>query len=260
MKTRVFTSPALHLRLVRAADRACRRRPSRGLPPGPSGRSNESEGAREGATGSKRRSSAAQRRRSTSTRSRRSSVAKRSRSKRISSATTPKAPRRSRSRSSSTARKSGSVTKTYEKDANARYEGVLKNLENAIDKLQLGNAGPPGSKGIVISYSQGAEIKVADGRPEEHHRWLARKSEGLHRQDRHRHGPRASRWRSPSCKRSQPRARPSSWIGDGNDTNNDACEDPARTAQEGSGEREDPTSSRSSTSLPSPTIATSSRR
>jgi hypothetical protein len=50
-----------------------------------------------------------------------------------------------------------------EPDPNARYEGVLKNLESAIDKLQLGNAGPPGSKGVVISYSTGAEIKVPMG-------------------------------------------------------------------------------------------------
>jgi len=48
----------------------------------------------------------------------------------------------------------------YETDENAKYQGVLKNLEAAIDKLQLGNAGPSGSKGVVISYSQGAEIKV----------------------------------------------------------------------------------------------------
>jgi hypothetical protein len=40
---------------------------------------------------------------------------------------------------------------------------VLKNLEAAIDKLQLGAAGPPGSKGLVVSYSQGAEVKVAMG-------------------------------------------------------------------------------------------------
>src|SRR5215813_3725447 len=51
----------------------------------------------------------------------------------------------------------------YETDENAKYSGVLKNLEAAIDKLQLGNADPPGSKGIVISYSQGAEIKVPMG-------------------------------------------------------------------------------------------------
>ena len=50
-----------------------------------------------------------------------------------------------------------------ETDENAKYAGVLKNLEGAIDKLQLGNAGPTGSKGIVISYSQGAEIKVPMG-------------------------------------------------------------------------------------------------
>jgi hypothetical protein len=48
----------------------------------------------------------------------------------------------------------------YETDENAKYAGVLKNLAQAIDKLQLGNAGPPGSKGLVVSYSTGAEIKV----------------------------------------------------------------------------------------------------
>jgi hypothetical protein len=51
----------------------------------------------------------------------------------------------------------------YEQDENAKYAGVLKNLEQAIDKLQLGGAGPPGSKGVVISYSTGAEIKVPMG-------------------------------------------------------------------------------------------------
>jgi len=51
----------------------------------------------------------------------------------------------------------------YEQDENAKYNGVLKNLSQAIDKLQLGNAGPQGSKGIVISYSTGAEIKLAMG-------------------------------------------------------------------------------------------------
>jgi hypothetical protein len=50
-----------------------------------------------------------------------------------------------------------------ETDENAKYAGVLKNLEAAIDKLQLGSAGPTGSTGIVISYSQGAEIKVPMG-------------------------------------------------------------------------------------------------
>jgi hypothetical protein len=51
----------------------------------------------------------------------------------------------------------------YETDENAKYAGVLKALEQAIDKLQLGNAGPPGSKGVVVSYSTGAEIKVPMG-------------------------------------------------------------------------------------------------
>jgi uncharacterized protein YegL len=45
-------------------------------------------------------------------------------------------------------------------DDNSKYPGVLKNLEQAIDKLQLGNAGPAGSKACVISYSTGAEVKV----------------------------------------------------------------------------------------------------
>lgn len=51
----------------------------------------------------------------------------------------------------------------YETDENAKYQGVLKNLEQAIDKLQLGNAGPTGSMGVVISYSTGADIKVPMG-------------------------------------------------------------------------------------------------
>ncbi len=50
-----------------------------------------------------------------------------------------------------------------EQDPNAKYEGVLKNLQAAIDKLQLGAAEPPGSKGLVVSYSTGAEIKVPMG-------------------------------------------------------------------------------------------------
>ena len=51
----------------------------------------------------------------------------------------------------------------YETDPNARYEGTLKNLSQAIDRLQLGGAGPPGSKAIVVSYSTGAEIKLPMG-------------------------------------------------------------------------------------------------
>jgi hypothetical protein len=46
----------------------------------------------------------------------------------------------------------------YEQDENAKYTGVLKNLEAAIDKLQLGTITPPGSKGTVISYSTGPNI------------------------------------------------------------------------------------------------------
>jgi hypothetical protein len=51
----------------------------------------------------------------------------------------------------------------YEIDENAKYAGVLKNLSQAIDKLQLGGAGPAGSKGLVVSFSTGAEIKVPMG-------------------------------------------------------------------------------------------------
>lgn len=51
----------------------------------------------------------------------------------------------------------------YETDENAKYEGVLLNLQSAIDRLQLGTAGPQGSKGIVVSYSTGAEVKLAMG-------------------------------------------------------------------------------------------------
>ena len=47
-----------------------------------------------------------------------------------------------------------------EQDPTAAYQGALKNLEAAIDKMGLGTAGPPGSKGTLISYSNGAEIKV----------------------------------------------------------------------------------------------------
>lgn len=51
----------------------------------------------------------------------------------------------------------------YETDESAKYQGVLKPLIAAIDKLQLGNAGPPGSQGMVVSYSTGAEIKLPMG-------------------------------------------------------------------------------------------------
>ncbi len=47
-----------------------------------------------------------------------------------------------------------------EPDEAAKYQGVLKNLTSAIDRLKLGEAGPPGSKGTVISYSTGADIKT----------------------------------------------------------------------------------------------------
>jgi hypothetical protein len=52
-------------------------------------------------------------------------------------------------------------TDDYAADESLKYEGVLKNLEAAIDKLQLGTVFPVGSKGVVISYSTGADVKVA---------------------------------------------------------------------------------------------------
>ncbi len=51
----------------------------------------------------------------------------------------------------------------YVQDENAKYEGVLKSLAQAIDKLQIGNAAPPGSLGTVITYSMGAATKVPMG-------------------------------------------------------------------------------------------------
>jgi hypothetical protein len=48
-------------------------------------------------------------------------------------------------------------------NANESYPGVLNNLETAINSLNLGSAGPAGSKGMIVSYSQGAEIKVPMG-------------------------------------------------------------------------------------------------
>ena len=91
-------------------------------------------------------------------------AARRSRSRPRSCASTPRAPRRSRSRSSSTARRSGSATTTIETDRERDVSAACsRTSRRAIDKLQLGNAGPPGSKGIVVSFSTGAEIKVPMG-------------------------------------------------------------------------------------------------
>lgn len=47
-----------------------------------------------------------------------------------------------------------------EPDASAQYAGALKNLVGAIDALKLGEAGPAGSKGVIVSYSIGAEVKA----------------------------------------------------------------------------------------------------
>lgn len=46
-----------------------------------------------------------------------------------------------------------------EPDESKKQTGALKDLATAIDKLQLGAAGPPGSLGVIISYSTGVETK-----------------------------------------------------------------------------------------------------
>ena len=109
---------------------------------------------------------------------------------------------------------------------------MLKNLEQAIDKLQLGNAGPPGSKGIVISYSTGAEIKVPMGDLKAITGDALGSQKDYQQQDRHRRWCRASRSRSPSCRRSTTPRKALIVVGDGNDTNNETAKAAARAAQE----------------------------
>ena len=71
-------------------------------------------------------------------------------------------------------------------DDNSKYPGVLKDLEQAIMKLNLGNAGPPGSKGVVVSYSNWCRDQGPARRSQEHQRRRARRA-GLQEQDRYRH-------------------------------------------------------------------------
>ena len=54
-------------------------------------------------------------------------------------------------------------TEDYATDENLKYPGALKNLEQAIDKLQLASVEPKDSKGVLVSYSTGAEIKLQMG-------------------------------------------------------------------------------------------------
>jgi hypothetical protein len=44
-----------------------------------------------------------------------------------------------------------------------RDPALLAHIASAIDKVRLGTAAPPGSKGVVVSYSSGAEIRVPMG-------------------------------------------------------------------------------------------------
>jgi hypothetical protein len=45
----------------------------------------------------------------------------------------------------------------------ARHLGILKNLKQALQTVQFSSAGPAGSKGVLISYGDKAEVKVAMG-------------------------------------------------------------------------------------------------
>ncbi|HEY0251994.1 MAG TPA: hypothetical protein VGC41_10730, partial [Kofleriaceae bacterium] len=47
-----------------------------------------------------------------------------------------------------------------ETDDIAKYAGVLKSLAAEIDKLDFATNAPPGSQGMIVSYSQGAEVKA----------------------------------------------------------------------------------------------------
>ncbi|MFT3695788.1 MAG: FHA domain-containing protein [Kofleriaceae bacterium] len=50
-----------------------------------------------------------------------------------------------------------------ETDDNAKYPGVLKSLSAAIDKLDFATNAPPGSLGMIVSYSQGTDPKLPMG-------------------------------------------------------------------------------------------------
>jgi hypothetical protein len=45
----------------------------------------------------------------------------------------------------------------------SRYLGILKNLKTALQEVPFATAGPAGSKGILISYADKPEVKVAMG-------------------------------------------------------------------------------------------------
>ena len=48
-------------------------------------------------------------------------------------------------------------------DSPSRYLGILKNLKTALQEVPFATAGPGGSKGILISYADKPEVKVAMG-------------------------------------------------------------------------------------------------
>ena len=48
-------------------------------------------------------------------------------------------------------------------DSPARHLGILKNLKQALQTVPFATAGPPGSKGVLISYHDKAEVKVPMG-------------------------------------------------------------------------------------------------
>lgn len=48
-------------------------------------------------------------------------------------------------------------------ESSARYLGILKNLKTALQTVPFSTAGPAGSKGVLISYGDKAEVKVPMG-------------------------------------------------------------------------------------------------
>jgi hypothetical protein len=48
-------------------------------------------------------------------------------------------------------------------DSSARHLGILKSLKQALQTVPFANAGPAGSKGVLISYGDKAEVKVPMG-------------------------------------------------------------------------------------------------
>ena len=109
-------------------------------------------------------------------------------------------------------------------------------------------AGPPGSKGIVISYSTGAEIKVPMGAAR---RASPAPRSAARRTTRARSAPtwcRASRMAIAELRKVATARKALIVVGDGNDTNTEAAKAPARAAQEAGAQDRTSSCSRSSTS------------